>query len=47
MAIISQNAIKHSLLTRQAGMSREIQAESEYYFEKTKPICQWGELTQH
>jgi hypothetical protein len=39
MAIISQDGVKHSLLYRQAGMSGESQADSEYAFERTKPIC--------
>jgi hypothetical protein len=38
MVIISQKGLKPSLLSCQAGISREGQAESEYDFEKTKPI---------
>jgi hypothetical protein len=39
MATISQTAVAYILLSCQAGMSGERQAEPEHYFEKTKPIC--------
>jgi hypothetical protein len=38
MAVVSQQAVKYNLLSCQAGMSGERQAESEYDFEKTKPV---------
>jgi hypothetical protein len=38
MSIILENTVKPDFFARQGGISGERQAESEYHFEKTKPI---------